>query len=112
LTSAAPDLCVQSIYTPGKANPGDAVAAGMEIVVRNQGTEPAATFSVGAYISTDAIITTNDTLLTGSRTTVTNLPAGARRRRKRAKLLCAFAGGTRRGDGSGGCAGVGECVRG
>ncbi|MGA1194844.1 MAG: CARDB domain-containing protein, partial [Kiritimatiellia bacterium] len=73
---AAPDLYVQSIYMPGQANPGDAVAAGMEIVVRNQGDEAAATFSVGAYISTDAIITTNDTLLTGSRTTVTNLPAG------------------------------------
>jgi hypothetical protein len=31
MTQAAPDLFVQSIYVPGQANPGDAVAAGMEI---------------------------------------------------------------------------------
>src|SRR5712692_6123797 len=68
-----PDLIVTAVSGPGTAGTGGAIT--ITNTVRNMGmTDIGATFSVGLYLSTEAIITTND-LRIGTRT-VAGLGAG------------------------------------
>ncbi|MGA1194652.1 MAG: CARDB domain-containing protein, partial [Kiritimatiellia bacterium] len=62
-----PDLSVASFTGPAQANPGEVIGSVVDLVVTNAGSVAAGAFSVGIYLSTDAVIATNDTLLIGGR---------------------------------------------
>ena len=74
------DLVVTSFnYTGNPANVvrGSAVGSLISLTISNVGQTDAGSFFVGFYVSSDATITTADTLLIGGRESVSGLAAGA-----------------------------------
>jgi len=68
LAPAAPDLAITTgapTVTPGSVPAGGAVTLS-SWAVKNQGGVPSGNFSNGFYLSTDAVITTSDVLLSGN----------------------------------------------
>ena len=65
-------------YTGGSDVPiGEPIGDQIELVVRNTGADDAPAFSIGYYVSPDALITTGDTLLEGGREQVDGLTSGS-----------------------------------
>ena len=80
--SAFTNLTATSFSAPTEADLGDVIGGQIQVTVTNTGTVDIAgtTLSaIGFYVSTDAVITTSDTLLTGGRENLspTGLAAGA-----------------------------------
>jgi subtilase family serine protease len=80
VTEAPPDYYIVSFNAPSSANAGQAIGSLLSATAGNQGgDDPGVTPSivyVGFYISTDAVITTSDTLLVGGRESISRLNAG------------------------------------
>ena len=76
---AGVDLVIEHFdYTGGSPVPiGEPIGDHIELAIRNSGTDDAGTFSVGYYVSSDANITTADTLLDGGRKFVEALSSGS-----------------------------------
>ena len=73
------DLVVESFTYNGMADYvpiGTAIGDRIGLTIRNTGSSAVGTFSVGFYISSDNVITTEDRLLTGGREFVESIAAG------------------------------------
>ncbi|MEE8451980.1 MAG: clostripain-related cysteine peptidase, partial [Thermoguttaceae bacterium] len=77
MTIRGPDLVIDLFKSErGAVGPGQSLADFVDVTVRNAGSADAGGFSIGIYLSSDPVITTSDTLLTGGAFNVAALPAG------------------------------------
>jgi len=72
-----PNLRVSNFSAPASALAGGIIGDKIQLFIENQGSQVNESFSIGFYISSDTIITTDDYLLTGGREFASGINQGA-----------------------------------